>query len=64
MMFAYEQQMAAPATAWLAGQGLMVKREFPTPWGVCDLVGCSLNERRVRRRLALGQRKPLRSRKP
>jgi len=61
MMFAYEQEMAAPAAGWLAGQRLMVKREFPTPWGVCDLVGCSLNERRVQRRLALGQRKALRS---
>jgi hypothetical protein len=60
-MFAYEQEMAAPAAAWLAEQSLMVKREFPTPWGICDLVGCSLNERRVQRRLSLGQRKPLRS---
>ena len=41
----------------VAGQELMVKREFPTPWGVCDLVGCSLNELKVRKRLLLGQRK-------
>jgi hypothetical protein len=61
MVFAYEREMAGPAIAWLAGQKLMVKWEFPTPWGVCDLVGCSLNEHKVRRRLALGQRKPLRS---
>jgi hypothetical protein len=61
MTFAYEHQMQEPVTAWLRAQTLMVKREFPTPWGVCDLVGCSLNAHRVRRRLALGQRKALRS---
>lgn len=61
MAFVYEQEMAAPAAGWLAGQRLMVKREFPTPWGICDLVGCSLNERRVQRRLSRGQRKLLRS---
>lgn len=61
MAFAYEREMAAPASAWLAAQELMVKREFPTPWGVCDLVGCSLNELKVRKRLLLGQRKALRS---
>ncbi len=61
MTFAYEHEMAAPASAWLAGQKLMVKREFATPWGICDLVGCSLNELKVRERLLLGQRKALRS---
>jgi len=61
MTFAYEQDMAAPASAWLASQKLLVKREFPTPWGVCDLVGCSLNGNKVRKRLILGQRKALRS---
>ena len=59
MTFAYEQEMAAPASAWLAAQKLMVKREFPTPWGVCDLVGCSLNATRVHKRLLLGQRRSL-----
>jgi len=61
MMFAYEQEMAGPAAAWLVAQRLMIKREFPTPWGICDLVGCSLNGHKVRKRLALGQRKALRS---
>jgi len=61
MTFAYEQEMEAPVTAWLHAQKLMVKRQFPTPWGVCDLVGCALDARKVRRRLALGQRKCLRS---
>jgi len=61
IVFAYEREMAEPAMAWLAAQRLLVKREFQTPWGVCDLVGCSLNERNVHVRLALGQRKALRS---
>ncbi len=33
----------------------MVKKEFPTPWGICDLVGCSLNKNKVKQRVALGQ---------
>lgn len=61
MTFAYECEMAKPATAWLAARKLTVKREFATPWGICDLVGCSLNEHKVRRRLALGQGKAIRS---
>ncbi len=61
MTFAYEQEMAGPATTWLVAQRLMVKREFPTPWGICDLVGCSLDEHKVRRRIGLGQCKALRS---
>ena len=61
MTFKYENQMAEPAEQWLREQGLMVKREFPTPWGICDLVGCSLNKTRVRQRLSLRQTKPIRS---
>jgi hypothetical protein len=45
----------------LREQGLLVKREFPTPWGICDLVGCSLNKNKVRRRLHLKQTRPIRS---
>ncbi|MFC1636691.1 hypothetical protein ACFL5Z_17825 [Planctomycetota bacterium] len=51
--------MVEPAEAWLTSKGLMVKREFPTPWGICDLVGCSFNKRNVRKRLRLGQKKPV-----
>lgn len=61
MTFEYEKHMAEPAERWLREQGLMVKREFPTPWGICDLVGCSLNKSKVRRRLRLRQTQPIRS---
>ena len=47
--------MAVPARQWLSDQGMMVKEEFATPWGICDLVAVSLNEKRVRERLRLGQ---------
>jgi hypothetical protein len=59
MQFKYEHQMVKPAVAWLESKGLMVKREFPTPWGICDLVGCSFNKHNVKKRLRLGQKKPV-----
>jgi hypothetical protein len=37
----------------------MVKEEFFTPWGVCDLVGVALDKRRMKERLRLGQRRPI-----
>jgi len=61
MSFQYEREMVGPAMRWLRKQGLMVKSEFPTPWGICDLVGCSLNKHKVKKRLALRQRQPIRS---
>jgi hypothetical protein len=48
--------MVAPARKWLSEQGMTVKDEFATPWGICDLVAVSLNEERVRDRLRLGQK--------
>ena len=46
--------------AWLKSQKLpLIKKEFSTPWGVCDLVAAALNERKVAERLALGQRRPI-----
>lgn len=59
MTFDYEHQMVKPAEQWLSSQGLATKREFSTPWGICDLVGCSMKEESVRQRLALGQTKPI-----
>lgn len=54
--FRYEDEMAAPARRWLSEQGMIVKEEFATPWGICDLVAVSLDKKRVRERLRLGQR--------
>jgi hypothetical protein len=61
MVFGYEREMLEPAAQWLRSQGLMVKKEFPTPWGICDLVGCSLNKNRVGKRLRLRQTRPITS---
>ncbi len=57
MNFDYEHQMLDPAEKWLTSQGLNTKKEFLTPWGMCDLVGCSLNPSSVEWRLLLGQKR-------
>ena len=59
MTFRFEKQMLSPAETWLEGQGLSVKREFATPWGVCDLVAAALDRVHVEKRLALGQRRTI-----
>jgi hypothetical protein len=51
--------MVRPAEDWLKSLGLLTKREFATPWGICDLVGLAFNKRHVKKRLALGQRRPI-----
>lgn len=53
--FRLELDMTAPVFAWMRRTGLNVKREFSLPWGICDLVGVSFNERRVGIRIAHGQ---------
>jgi len=59
MPFRLEKDMVAPAVRWLKSQGLMVKHEFSTPWGICDLAGCSFNAEHVKLRRELGQRRPI-----
>ena len=59
MVFDCEKQMAEPAEEWLRSRGMMTKREFTLPWGILDLVGCSLNQRHVMKRVALGQTRPI-----
>lgn len=59
VVFCFEHEMLSSARQWLARQGLMVKEEFFTPWGVCDLVGVSLDKRRIKERLRLGQMRPI-----
>jgi len=55
LQFRSEQEMTDPAEAWLGSQGLMTDREFATPWGICDLVGCAIDPARAAKRIALGQ---------
>ena len=57
--FRFEHEMADSARNWLKCQGLMVKEEFYTPWGICDLVGVELDRKQVRTRLRLGQKQPI-----
>jgi len=59
MIFRFESEMAPSIRAWLERQGLLVKSEYPAPWGICDLVGVLLSKRRVRQRIALLQTHPL-----
>lgn len=47
--------MTSPVQLWMQSLGLTVKREFITPWGKCDLVGVSFNNRSVEHRLSLEQ---------
>ena len=49
--------MAAPATSWLKARGLVVKSEFVSPWGICDLVGLRFNPKHVADRLGYQQTK-------
>lgn len=49
--------MAAPAINWLKARGLIVKSEFVSPWGICDLVGLRFDQKRVAHRLGYQQTK-------
>ena len=51
--------MVWPVEQWLHKRGMLVGREMPSPWGVCDLVACALRRRAVRHRLKRGQSAPL-----
>jgi hypothetical protein len=50
-IFAKESDMAASAATWLKNCGMIVKSEFVTPWGMCDLVGLRFNPKNVAHRL-------------
>lgn len=49
-MFKYEREMTAPVISWMKLEGLSVKREFVTSWGICDLVGVRFNKKNVEKR--------------
>jgi len=47
--------MARSAAGWMKSDGMVVKSEFVTPWGICDLVGLRFNPGNVAHRLELKQ---------
>jgi len=59
MAFERETEMSRPVRRWLEGQGLVIKAEFALPWGICDLVGLSFDERKVVKRLSFRQFRPV-----
>jgi len=59
MLFNYEKEMAAPVTRWLVDRGLLIKQEFQTQWGVCDIAACELDPLKVAIRIKQRQTKPL-----
>lgn len=60
-MFNKERSMSEPVAQWIKSLHLTVKREFITPWGICDLVGLSFNARNVAHRFRLRQTRPINS---
>ncbi len=60
-MFGRESNMVASTSRWMKVNGLAVKSEFVTPWGICDLVGISFNQNHVAHRLRLRQTKSVSS---
>jgi hypothetical protein len=54
-VFDIERDMWIPATKWLVAQNCDVKREFRTPWGICDLVGVQWAPDRVADRIGRRQ---------
>lgn len=53
--FNLEREMVSQVRSWLTKLGLTVKEEFPTPWGICDLVGVSFRKKGAEQRKQLGQ---------
>lgn len=60
-MFKRESEMTPSVVRWMKSSGLQIRREFITPWGICDLVGVALNRRRVDYRLRLKQTRAISS---
>lgn len=58
-LFKLESEMAPLVCEWMHRAGLTVKYEFSVPWGICDLVGVSLNLVNARKRIRLNQSKPI-----
>ena len=60
-MFNYESCMKQSVVKWLQSLKFIVKSEFTSPWGICDLVGLQFNESHVSHRLKLGQTRSITS---
>jgi hypothetical protein len=60
-MFNYESCMRQSVVGWMQALKLIVKSEFTSPWGICDLVGLQFNKRHVAHRLKLGQTRSISS---
>jgi len=54
-MFKFEAKMTEPVLAWMRLADLIVKHQFITPWGICDLAGVSFRADSVRHRIRLRQ---------
>ena len=54
-MFARESDMTTAVAGWMKAEGMAVKSEFVSPWGICDLVGLTFSPEKVARRLRLRQ---------
>ena len=59
MDFKYENEMLEPVHNWLLSNDYLVKNEFVTSWGICDLVGVKFNKNHVKKRIKLGQQNPI-----
>jgi len=53
--------MREPVAQWMRSQGLTIRAEFISPWGICDLVGLCFNEHNVARRNHLKQNRAVTS---
>jgi hypothetical protein len=60
-MFSKEADMSTSVLRWMRRNGLIVKTEFVSPWGICDFVGIQFNQTHVQHRLSLCQRKSVTS---
>jgi hypothetical protein len=50
--FRLEEDMKDRVERWLSRSHTAVRREFETPWGICDLVAASFDTKRKRKRLS------------
>lgn len=57
--FRYESDMIAPAKGWLVSEKLSIKAEFAMPFGICDLVGISMSQENIQKRIDNGQFQPI-----